>query len=199
MPIQTLNELYAHGLGAAPKARAFLTKTGGRYREVSSQQFTDAGREIALGLIALGLAPGDRVAVLSPTRLEWSQVDMGVLGAGLVSVPIYPNVTRSMVEYIVGNAGARAIFVADAEQAAKTARLREKGDFMVVQFDGESPGTVSLVFRLRPRTPASRSFPSPISWSGWPACTSWCTAGPASAMRSPSRPWPRTCRRCGPR
>lgn len=145
MPVRTLNELYAHGLQTHAKPRAFLTKCGGRYREVSSEEFAIAGREIALGLIALGLAPGDRVAVLSPTRLEWSQVDMGILTAGLVSVPIYPNVTQSMVEYIVTNCGAKAIVVADSAQAAKTTGLATQGvKILVIQLDGEDPGVMTL-------------------------------------------------------
>ena len=118
-PWPTLTELWFRRLDDDPARPLFRTKRNGAYHTVTAAEFAEAGREISLGLVALGLEQGDRVAVLSPTRLEWQEADFGILGAALVSVPIYPNLPTLAVEYILENAGVRAVFVADAEQAGK--------------------------------------------------------------------------------
>jgi long-chain acyl-CoA synthetase len=152
--IQTLNEIYVHAAERTVKADAFRTKRDGAYRDVSSQEFARAGTEIALGLVALGLRPGDRVAVLSETRLEWAQADMGILTAGLVSVPIYPTLPPSSVRYIVEDSGARFLFASNPEQAAKARGIAEKtGDFGVAVFDEEGGDLMTLdALRERGRT-----------------------------------------------
>ncbi len=105
------------------------------------------GREVALGLVSCGLKTGDRIGILSETRLEWPVADLGILAAGLISVPVYPSLTEHSVRYILQNSGARAIFAADPDQAAKTERLRrDDPGLLLVVFDraGEVEGALSL-------------------------------------------------------
>ena len=137
-PVQTLNEIYLYAVEHQAKPDAFRTKIDGAYRDLSAHDFAQIGREIALGLVALGLTPGDRVAILCETRVEWGQIDMGILTAGLISVPIYPTLQEDAVEYMIEDSGARVLFASDVEQATKAQAVREKNaDFSVVVIDGE--------------------------------------------------------------
>jgi long-chain acyl-CoA synthetase len=136
--IQTLNEIYLYALEHRSKPDAFQTKIDGSYRDLSTQEFAQVGAEIALGLIALGLKAGDRVAILSETRLEWAQADMGILTAGLISVPVYPTLPPATVEYVLEDCGARVVIVSDREQAAKVLLVRnKKPELEVVVLDPE--------------------------------------------------------------
>ncbi len=135
MSPKTLNDLYFAGM-EKHRGAAFRRKVAGAYQDVPTAAFADAGREMALGLVALGLSPGERVAVLSETRLEWFEADLAILSAGLISVPIYPTLTENTVEYILKDSGARAIFVSGPQQAAKLDRFRrETPSFPVIVFD----------------------------------------------------------------
>lgn len=100
-------------------------------------------REIAAGLVASGIEPGDRVAIMSPTRIEWVLADLAVLAAGAVTVPIYETSSEDQCAYILADAGPRLAFVADDDLArtldqANSGRARSKaasGLGEVVSFD----------------------------------------------------------------
>jgi long-chain acyl-CoA synthetase len=86
------------------------------YREVGT-----AVREMAGGLMGLGLARGEKVAILSSTRVEWTLADIAGILCGFVTVPIYPSSLPDQVEYILSHSGARAVFVEDESQWDKVA------------------------------------------------------------------------------
>jgi long-chain acyl-CoA synthetase len=107
-----------------PERTALRFKQDGEWRE---QTFADVGaavEEIALGLVALGLQAGDRVAILANTRAEWSLVSLGASAAGCVVVPVYPTNSPEECEWVVGNSGARAIVCENESQLAKIERVR---------------------------------------------------------------------------
>ncbi len=143
--VRTLVELYFAGLEERQGRPAFRRKQGGAYRDVSAREFARAGEEIALGLLGLGLEPGDRVALLAETRLEWAQVDFGILSAGLVSVPIYPTLTPHTVTHILNDSGAKVLIAADPLQAGKACDVRrERRDLKVVVMDEAALATDAL-------------------------------------------------------
>src|SRR5689334_2147191 len=73
-------------------------------------------KHVAAGLYAVGIRHGDRVALLSDSRVEWTLTDAGCLFAGAVDVPIYPTLTPSQVRYILQDSGASALFLANHEK-----------------------------------------------------------------------------------
>jgi long-chain acyl-CoA synthetase len=92
--------------------------------------------------MALGLSRGDRVAILSTTRLEWCLADIGSILCGIVTVPIYPSNLPDQVEYILAHSRARAVFVEDEPQYNKVAGVRSRLPHLsiVVKMTGAAEG-----------------------------------------------------------
>src|SRR5436190_16050943 len=103
---------------------ALKYKQGDEWIDVSFEEFGDAVRETALGLMALGLQKGDRVAILANTRPEWAYACFAILTAGGVSVSIYQTNSPSEVQYVADHSESKAIFVEDAEQLDKVRTCR---------------------------------------------------------------------------
>lgn len=77
---------------------------------VTAAEFLEEVYEVAKGLIAAGVEPGDRVAILSSTRYEWSLVDFAIWAAGAASVPIYPSSSMHQIQWILEDSGAKIAF-----------------------------------------------------------------------------------------
>ena len=119
----TLPELFLNGL-SRPRADAARTRgSDGAWTSISTDEIGRRARALALGLRAKGFARGDRIAILARTRLEWALSDWGIAMAGLPSVPVYPVLPAEQVQYILSDAGARAVFVEDQEQLDKIAEI----------------------------------------------------------------------------
>jgi long-chain acyl-CoA synthetase len=90
--------------------RPFLwAKKDGRYQPVSWAEAADAVSRLARGLVALGIAPGDRVALAAESRPEWVVADLAIMSAGAITVPAYTTNTVDDHRHIFGNSGARAV------------------------------------------------------------------------------------------
>ncbi|MEA2369491.1 MAG: long-chain acyl-CoA synthetase [Thermoleophilaceae bacterium] len=98
---------------------ALRHKVGDEWLDISYDEVGEAVREIALGLVDLGLDPLDRVAILSHTRPEWTLANFGILTAGGTSVSIYQTNSPEECHYVLDHSGSRAVFVEDGEQLAK--------------------------------------------------------------------------------
>jgi long-chain acyl-CoA synthetase len=95
----------------------------GAWRYVTARQFADDVTALAKGLIATGIDVGDRVALMSRTRYEWTVLDYAIWAAGATTVPIYETSSAEQVEWILTDSGARALIVettAHLETAAET-------------------------------------------------------------------------------
>jgi len=77
---------------------------------VTAAEFLEEVYEVAKGLIAAGVEPGDRVAILSSTRYEWSLVDFAIWAAGAASVPIYPSSSMHQIQWLLEDSGAKIAF-----------------------------------------------------------------------------------------
>jgi long-chain acyl-CoA synthetase len=113
----------AERYGTAAAARF---RRDGRWQDTSFVEVAGIVSEIGRGLIELGIAPGDRVCILSNTRPEWTYTDFGISAAGAVTVPIYPTNSPEECEWVVGNSGAKAIVCEDAEQIEKLQQVRDR-------------------------------------------------------------------------
>lgn len=102
-------------------------KRDGRWVEVSWNEVATAVREIAAGLIADGLVPGAKVAILSGTRPEWVDADLGIYASGGVTVPIYQSNLPHECGYILANSESRVCFVENAKQLAKIRSVQREG------------------------------------------------------------------------
>src|SRR5687768_15203710 len=71
------------------KADAFNYRADGKWHPISAEQFVERVKNVALGLASAGIRPGDRIALLSENRPEWSIVDLAILSLGAINVPIY--------------------------------------------------------------------------------------------------------------
>jgi len=102
-----------------PDNVAFDRKVGDSWQPVTSKTFAEEVKAIAAGLIASGVGAGDRVAVMSSTRYEWTLADYAIWTAGAVTVPIYETSSAEQIEWILSDSGAVALFLeTDAHQAA---------------------------------------------------------------------------------
>ena len=100
-----------------------------------------------MGLRALGVEKGDRVAILSENRPEWAFADLATLCAGAVDAPVYSTLTPPQVQYILHDSEAKVAFVSTSAQAAKVAEVRAALPCLrhVVSFDAPAPaGTMPL-------------------------------------------------------
>jgi long-chain acyl-CoA synthetase len=120
-------------------------RVDGEWRDMTYAETLEAIEEIALGLAALGIEPGDRVGVLSDTRVEWTLSSYGISAAGGVVVPVYPTNSRRECEWVLGDAGARAVICADITQVEKISAVRGELDALehVICIEGEG-GDLSL-------------------------------------------------------
>ncbi|MFC0113059.1 AMP-dependent synthetase/ligase [Kibdelosporangium aridum] len=99
-------------------AVSFRRLVDGSWVDVTAREFAAHVLAVAKGLIASGLRPGDRVALLSKTRYEWSLLDFAIWSAGCVTVPIYETSSAEQVEWILSDSGARAMVVETAGHKA---------------------------------------------------------------------------------
>src|SRR6516164_2148686 len=92
----------------------------GGWQDVTARQFADDVSALAKGLMAAGIAAGDRVALMSRTRYEWTVVDYAIWSAGATTVPIYETSSAEQVEWILTDSGARAL-IAETPSHLQTA------------------------------------------------------------------------------
>jgi len=107
---------------------AVLSRKGpdGRWTDVTAAQFADQVLAVAKGLIAEGLLPGDRLAIMARTTYEWTLLDFAAWAAGLVTVPVYPTSSVFQTRWILQDSGAAALAVEHVSQAAALGPERDR-------------------------------------------------------------------------
>jgi long-chain acyl-CoA synthetase len=169
LPPGTLTKLFFETLETFDRPDAYQVRRGGKYHSISHGETLAQVRQLSLGLAALGLRPGDRVAILSENRPEWAFTDWACLTGGMTDVPVYPSLPPDQIGHILRNSGSRAIFVSSAAQAAKIAQIRvEVPDLkFVVCFDEPRPDTADHT--LSDVLAMGRSADTPEAAARWKA------------------------------
>jgi long-chain acyl-CoA synthetase len=98
----------------------------GTWSDVTAAQFNDEVRALAKGFIAAGVEPGDRIALMSHTRYEWTLIDYALWTAGAVVVPIYETSSAEQAEWILGNSQARAVIAESDGFASMISDARDR-------------------------------------------------------------------------
>ena len=93
------------------KEDALNYRADGKWHNIPAAAFVERVKNVALGLSGLGVRPGDRIALLSENRPEWSIADLAILSLGAINVPIYTTQALDQVEYILSDSGAKALFI----------------------------------------------------------------------------------------
>jgi long-chain acyl-CoA synthetase len=127
MPYDNLAQMFferAAEMGARPRYR-FRTADG--WQQATWDAMAEHVRAIAAGLVAMGVEPGDRVALLSGTRPEWMEIDFAILACGALTVPIYQSSLPAECGYIIANSEASVVFVENAKQRAKIEEVTGRG------------------------------------------------------------------------
>jgi long-chain acyl-CoA synthetase len=119
MARQTVLDAFLHHVKTRGDETAALVKSHGSFTPVSWRAMQTKAEAISAALIHHGIAPGDRVAIMMNTSLNWTEVDLGILGAGAISVPIYTSNLADECQYIIEDSGARIVFVDDPLWAKK--------------------------------------------------------------------------------
>ncbi len=95
-------------------SKAFVSKTSGEWVSTSSKEFVTKANIVSRGLLALGVKPGDKIALISSTnRTEWNILDLALLQIGAVNVPIYPTISEDDYKYIFNHAEVKYCFLSD--------------------------------------------------------------------------------------
>jgi long-chain acyl-CoA synthetase len=124
--VSTLFDIF-EGLAGSGKPAVQLRREGpGRWSPISARDFSYTVRSLSLGLNALGVQPGDRVAILSENRAEWAMTDYAIVCGGALTVPIYATLPAEQIVGLLRDSGARAIVVSTAEQLAKIRAIRSR-------------------------------------------------------------------------
>src|SRR5687768_14474642 len=101
-------------------------KRDGEWYQLSYQELSDRIHDLSLGLLELGVHPGDRVAILSENRPEWAIADYACLAACCTDVPIYPTLPAKQVEHNLSDSGSVAVFASNKTQLEKLLAIRER-------------------------------------------------------------------------
>ena len=118
-PAANATDLLLDRVTATPDAIMFALPIEGGWAEMTAAEFHAQVIALAKGFIGAGLKPGDRVALMSKTRYEWTLIDFAAWFAGIVLVPIYETSSPSQVEWILADSGAVGIVVESDEHAAR--------------------------------------------------------------------------------
>src|SRR5688500_12906024 len=145
----TLNHLFFTAARKWNKPDAMMVRVDGKWQPIGHATILERVRRIALGLSALGVARGDRVAILSENRPEWALADYACLTSGIADVPIYATLPAEQIPYLLEDSGAVAIFVSTAAQAAKVASIRKQCPRLrhVIAFDETARHDADMTLR----------------------------------------------------
>lgn len=144
-PDEALPDLLAANVAEVGDQTGFRVHRGGDWRDVTWKEFGDQVAGVAKGIIASGVAAGDRVAIQAKTRYEWAVIDFAIWTAGAVTVPIYETSSPDQVAWILSDSGATAVIVERDEHATAVESVRDQTPELksVHVIDDDAVGTLT--------------------------------------------------------
>nr|MBA3368001.1 long-chain fatty acid--CoA ligase [Geodermatophilaceae bacterium] len=134
--------LFLERVEQTPGRPAYRFPQGDGWTSITWAQTGDRVRDVAAGLVALGVEAGQRVAIASGTRYEWIVADLAIMCAGAATTTVYPSSMSSDVAFILADSESRVVFAEDDSQVAKLREVRSEIPLVtaVVVFDGSGDG-----------------------------------------------------------
>jgi long-chain acyl-CoA synthetase len=134
--------LFLHRVEASPDREAFRYPDNGKWTSVTWKQTAERVDALAAGLLALGVAPEDRIGIASTTRFEWILADLAIMCAGGATTTVYPSTNAEDTAYILADSESRIVFAEDEKQLEKLTERRSDLPNLakVVVFDGTADG-----------------------------------------------------------
>ncbi|WP_298456961.1 long-chain fatty acid--CoA ligase [uncultured Cellulomonas sp.] len=125
-PSRNLNDMLAERVRTRPDASLVERRSpdGSGWTAMSARQFDAAVVALAKGLVARGVAPGDRVGIMSRTRYEWTLLDWAIWAAGAIPIPLYETSSAEQVHWILTDSAVSLLVVETAEHAAVVESVR---------------------------------------------------------------------------
>src|SRR4051794_39383011 len=146
LQLRPMNSLLTRTAERFPDRVAVRHRAGGVWQDVTFAELATIATEIALGLIAVGIEPGDRVALMAETRPEWTYCQLAITLAGAVVVPIYPTSSPEEIEWVLADSGAAAVIserpIAGRSVIALDALPRLGGELEAYEAAPEDPYTI---------------------------------------------------------
>ncbi|KPK62301.1 MAG: hypothetical protein AMS21_07835, partial [Gemmatimonas sp. SG8_38_2] len=142
VPEGNIAKLFLEAVDTYKKPDALKFRKDGAWHSISHDEFYSEVKRAALGLAALGVGPGDRVAILSENRPEWLISDFACVMLGAISVPFYPVLPADQVGYLLRDSESKVILVSTAAQLRKLRELRDDTSSLehVVSYDPPGDG-----------------------------------------------------------
>ncbi len=122
----TVPKLFFHRVEKYKDRVALRKKDLGIWEKITWLQYGEMVRRVGMGLVALGLKPKDRVAIMGESRPEWLYADLGNLSVNGISVGVYTTCSAEEVKYHLSHSEARFFFVEDEEQLDKALEIRDQ-------------------------------------------------------------------------
>ncbi|GIV34803.1 MAG: AMP-dependent synthetase [Chitinophagales bacterium] len=125
MSYTRLFDILPHQLKNFPQEDCLACKENGQWKKYSTQQCIDIINQVSRAMIKYGIQPGDKIAIISNNRPEWNFVDLGMMQAGAINVPIYPTISEGEYKFIFNDAGIKLAFVSDKGLHEKLQNIRK--------------------------------------------------------------------------
>jgi len=148
----TVAALFLKRVNEDSERLAFREKDFGVWNPVTWGEYGEVARYVGLGLISLGMKPGDVCSIAAEVRAEWLYADLGINCAGGVTNGVYPTDSAPQVEYLINDSGTRFYFAEDEEQLDKVLAVRERTPSLAYIIIMDMEGLLDL------DDPACRSF-----------------------------------------
>jgi len=122
----TFVDLFEWRVQQTPDQVALSSSIAGHWKEITWSEFDDQTNQLAHGLISLGVSEGDRVAILSRSRKEWVVADLAIFKTAGCTVPIHVDAVGDHVRHVLGDSGAKVIFVQDEKQLTRIRKITDE-------------------------------------------------------------------------